>query len=92
MLLPRILLLGSLCILNVIAVLFSNLMLSSLSLLITATLLFALFIAIPRQLLVKIRLKELFNLPVLFIKYASSLINMKTARKKFIHTPHGNLQ
>jgi cellulose synthase/poly-beta-1,6-N-acetylglucosamine synthase-like glycosyltransferase len=92
MLLPRILLLGLLCINTLITMLSGNLLLSGISFGTTALLLVALLIAIPRHLLDRIRLVELLNLPVLFLKYAGSLMNMKAARKKFIHTPHGHLQ
>ncbi|MGA0558515.1 glycosyltransferase [Larkinella sp. VNQ87] len=49
----------------------------------------ALLISIPGYLWQKISFRDLLTLPLLIFRMVRSLLKIKTASKKFLHTPHG---
>ncbi|QMW05835.1 glycosyltransferase [Spirosoma foliorum] len=89
MLLPRILLLGVLA-LGFVLSLFSGgtywptLMGTQLGLALVTF-----YIATPGWLLKKVGVTELWGVVVLFVRFVRSILKVKEARNKFIHTPHG---
>ncbi|RRB01231.1 glycosyltransferase [Larkinella rosea] len=54
-----------------------------------ATLLFSLLISIPGYLWQKISMKDVLTFPLLVFRMVRSLLKIKAAGKKFLHTPHG---
>lgn len=53
------------------------------------TLLFSLLISIPGYLWQKISMKDVLTFPLLVFRMIRSLLKIKAAGKKFLHTPHG---
>lgn len=54
-----------------------------------AVLIFSLLISTPGYLWEKISLRDVLTFPMLIIRMIRSLLKIKTASKKFLHTPHG---
>ncbi|RAJ93993.1 cellulose synthase/poly-beta-1,6-N-acetylglucosamine synthase-like glycosyltransferase [Larkinella arboricola] len=57
--------------------------------LLLAMLIFTLLTSTPGYLWKKISIRDLLTLPVLIFRMIRSLLKVKTASKKFMHTPHG---
>ncbi|WP_234733479.1 glycosyltransferase [Tellurirhabdus bombi] len=55
----------------------------------SGTLLVSMFISIPGYLWQKISISDILTFPLLVFRMIRSLLKVKTAQKKFIHTPHG---
>ncbi|MFC5411815.1 glycosyltransferase family 2 protein [Larkinella bovis] len=53
------------------------------------TLVLTMLISIPGSLWQKISLRDLLTFPMLIFRMIRSLLKIKTASKKFLHTPHG---
>lgn len=85
---PRIMLLGFITIIAIIAT-FIDPLFSIKWWVILAILIATLIIAIPKNLLRKGLLKAIVQLPYFFILMAINLFRLKGANKKFIHTKHG---
>ncbi|QJW88155.1 glycosyltransferase [Spirosoma taeanense] len=52
-------------------------------------LLITFYISVPDRLKALVGINELMKLPGLFIRYIRSIANFRTARHRFLHTPHG---
>lgn len=50
---------------------------------------FVLIISTPAYLLKLVRVEELIVLPTLFVRFVRSTLNIRKARNRFLHTPHG---
>ncbi len=50
---------------------------------------FVLIISTPAYLIKLVRVKELVVLPTLFLRFVRSTLNIRKARNRFLHTPHG---
>ncbi|HYG37028.1 MAG TPA: glycosyltransferase family 2 protein [Cytophagales bacterium] len=93
-LLPRVLMLGLITVITMLAVLFKNyttlpyyfwLVLFGLYIL-------TFFLSIPGKLYNKKLLKAIFSLPQAFVIMFISLFKLKGANRQFIHTPHSNVK
>lgn len=86
---PRIMLLGLLFIINILSVLFNPLFLVIIWLLILLVCVLAFFFSVPTRFYNYQTLRALINLPRGFFLMTMSLLKIKGANKKFIHTQHG---
>lgn len=85
----RILLLGALFFIALITLLIDDKTIFIISLILAATYVLTLCIAIPRQLWSYQLLDALIKLPNAFWSMAKSWFKLKSSKKEFIHTPHG---
>jgi cellulose synthase/poly-beta-1,6-N-acetylglucosamine synthase-like glycosyltransferase len=86
---PRIMLLGILFTICVLSIIFNPMVLSIMWLSIFALCILAFFFSIPKRFYNSGTLKALLTLPRGFILMTMSLLKIKGANKKFIHTQHG---
>lgn len=86
---PRVILLGSL----VLGVALSALLRDAFWFAFTTTqlliLLFTFYLSVPASLARQVGLNEVVKLPMLFVRFLSSIRKMNLARHQFLHTPHG---
>lgn len=89
LLLPRLLLLGTLTGLSVVLLLFGAFSPGLLAFAQLLVLLLTFYLAVPDRLRVLLGWKEVRKLPALFFRFARSVFNIGKAKEKFLHTPHG---
>lgn len=89
LLLPRLLLLGTLTGLTALLLLLGAFGPGLLAFAQLLVLLLTFYLAVPDRLRVLLGWKEIVKLPALFFRFARSVFNIGQAKKKFLHTPHG---
>lgn len=89
LLLPRLLLLGTLTGLSALLVLVGAFTPGLLAAGQLALLLLTFYLSVPERLRVLLGWKEVRKLPLLFFRFARSLFKIGQAKEKFLHTPHG---
>jgi cellulose synthase/poly-beta-1,6-N-acetylglucosamine synthase-like glycosyltransferase len=89
LLLPRLMLLGSLVVLAVLAAAVGGWWVAAVAGLQLALLLLTFYLSVPDTLRPLVGVKELLRLPPLFFRFVRSLFKVGRAKKQFIHTPHG---
>jgi len=89
LLLPRLLLLGTLTGLAFLLLVVGAFAPGLLALGQLALLLLTFYLSVPERLRVLLGWKEMCKLPPLFFRFARSVFKIGQAKKKFLHTPHG---
>lgn len=90
MVLPRVLLLGILFVCILLGLLSGQAVLWLIPLLSLAILCVSLYISVPAYLRKRISTRELMLVPVLMLRFARAIFNMRKAFKSFMPTPHTN--
>ncbi|WP_338874053.1 glycosyltransferase [Spirosoma sp. SC4-14] len=90
MVLPRVLLLGILFVCILLGLLTGHTALWLIPLLSLAMLCVSLYISVPDYLRKRISTRELMLVPVLMLRFARAIFNMRKAFKSFMPTPHTN--
>lgn len=86
--LPKILLLGVLCVCLVAGLLSGHASLWAIPLGLLITLCGSLIISVPTHLWKRITFRELLLVPLLLLSFVRAVLNMRKAFKRFMHTPH----
>ncbi len=89
LLLPRLMLLGLLTVLTGLLALVGWFGGAGLAAVQLGLLLLTFYLSVPDTLRALVGTKELLKLPPLFFRFVRSLLNVRRARKQFLHTPHG---
>ncbi|WP_421829951.1 glycosyltransferase [Larkinella sp.] len=89
LLIPRVLFLALLFVGTLVGLVIGNPMVWRYFGIMLVTLLFSLLISIPGYLWQKISLRDVLTFPLLVFRMMRSLLKIKAAGKKFLHTPHG---
>ncbi|WP_197933078.1 glycosyltransferase [Spirosoma aureum] len=86
--LPRVILLGVLGLCTLLGLLGSNPILWRMPLLSLLLLIASLIIAVPGYLWKRVTMREIMLVPVLMLRFARAIFNIRKAFKSFMHTPH----
>lgn len=86
--LPKVLLLGLLPVCLALGLLSGNPMLWAVPFGLLLILCLSLLISVPAYLWKRITLRELMLIPVLMLSFARAVLNIRTAFRRFMHTPH----
>lgn len=86
--LPRVLLLGLLFVCTCLGLFSSDPVLWGFPLILLLTLCGSLIISIPSYLWQRVTMRELLLIPVMILRFARAILNVRKAFKSFMHTPH----
>lgn len=89
--LPKVLLLGLLTGCTGLGLLSSNPVLWAVPLALLPVLCLSLLISVPAYLWKRVTIRELLLIPVLMLRFARAVFNIRKAFKRFMHTPHTGL-
>jgi cellulose synthase/poly-beta-1,6-N-acetylglucosamine synthase-like glycosyltransferase len=88
MVLPRVLLLGVLTLLSALSLLATQPVFQFAAPTLLLLLSLSLVISVPNYLWKRLTVRELLVLPVLMLRFARAMLNMRKAFRRFMHTPH----
>ncbi|UHG91350.1 glycosyltransferase [Spirosoma oryzicola] len=86
--LPRVILLGVLALCSLIGLLIPDPTLRSLPIASLLGLIASLILSVPNYLWKRVTMREVMLIPVLMLRFARAIFNMRKAFKSFMHTPH----